>query len=78
MKMQITDILAALALAATISAAPAESAEIESAAPAQGVGCYQQGTPRKPAICAIPNCPGGYRPVFWDFGCPDDSWKCCV
>lgn len=42
------------------------------------VGCYQQGTPRKPAICAKPNCPGGYRSVFWDFGCPDGTWKCCI
>ncbi|KAF8983568.1 hypothetical protein BDQ17DRAFT_1252995 [Cyathus striatus] len=45
---------------------------------ARGIGCDQQGTPHKPAECAKPNCPSGYRSVFWDYGCPDHSWKCCI
>lgn len=61
-------------------AAPSEATPGEAIAPVEkrDIGCAQQGTPSKPAICARPNCPSGYRSVFWDFGCPDGSWKCCI
>ncbi|KAJ5104993.1 hypothetical protein NUU61_002340 [Penicillium alfredii] len=45
---------------------------------ARAVGCYQQGTKSKPAMCYKPNCPSDRRSVFWDFGCRDGSWKCCI
>ncbi|GFF74863.1 hypothetical protein IFM47457_11348 [Aspergillus lentulus] len=66
--------LAAQSLAAE-SVVPVEAVEpLE----ARAVGCYQQGTPSRPAMCWKPKCPSNRRSVFWDFGCPDGSWKCCI
>ncbi|KAJ5471567.1 hypothetical protein N7530_008924 [Penicillium desertorum] len=45
---------------------------------ARAVGCYQQGTSSKPAMCYKGNCPSNRRSVFWDFGCPSGAWKCCI
>ncbi|KXT15231.1 hypothetical protein AC579_1369 [Pseudocercospora musae] len=63
------------ATTATIAAATAEPI-----GPAtKDLGCLEQGNPDKQApLCAQPNCPSGYRSVFWDFGCPDGMWKCCI
>ncbi|KAI5356634.1 hypothetical protein Slin14017_G129170 [Septoria linicola] len=41
------------------------------------LGFFQQGNSQTP-LCARPDCPDGYRKVFWDFGCPDGKWKCCI
>ncbi|KAJ5143717.1 uncharacterized protein N7515_002504 [Penicillium bovifimosum] len=57
------------------SVVPLESAEVIQA---RALGCYQQGTPSRPAMCHKPKCPSNRRSVFWDFGCPDGSWKCCI
>ncbi|KAL1971425.1 hypothetical protein VTN31DRAFT_2357 [Thermomyces dupontii] len=81
MKFFTTVAVALLGLAAQQTlAAPSEATPGEAIAPVEkrDIGCAQQGTPSKPAICARPNCPSGYRSVFWDFGCPDGSWKCCI
>ncbi|KAL1993912.1 hypothetical protein VTN49DRAFT_2581 [Thermomyces lanuginosus] len=79
MKFFTTIAVALLGLAAQQAiAAPAETVETVAPVEERAIGCAQQGTPSKPAICAKPNCPSGYRSVFWDFGCPDGSWKCCI
>ncbi|KAL4724378.1 hypothetical protein ACLX1H_008992 [Fusarium chlamydosporum] len=79
--MHVLNILATLALATTAYASPAkEAVSPQSAEPLSiaAVGCAQQGTPSRPAMCWKPNCPSNRRSVFWDFGCPDGTWKCCI
>ncbi|KAM3462402.1 hypothetical protein MY5147_005749 [Beauveria neobassiana] len=78
--MQPLNFLATFALIATAFASPEEGAALQSSEPidAQRIGCAQQGTPRRPAMCWKPNCPSNRRSVYWDFGCPDRSWKCCI
>jgi hypothetical protein len=71
-------LIVAAVVAGVMAEVQAPAKEAAEAKVAADIGCYQQGTPRKPAVCAKPNCPGGYRSVFWDWGCPDGSWKCCI
>ncbi|KAJ6784392.1 hypothetical protein PWT90_05072 [Aphanocladium album] len=75
--MHALNILVIFAMATTGYASPAEAQSAEPVGIA-AVGCYQQGTPSRPAMCWKPKCPSNRRSVFWDFGCPDGSWKCCI
>ncbi|KAJ5176612.1 uncharacterized protein N7482_002489 [Penicillium canariense] len=72
--------VAVLGLAAQQTMALESAEPVQRAAPVEkrDVGCYQQGTSSKPAMCYTPGCPSGTRSVFWDFGCPSSSWKCCI
>ncbi|CAI6085957.1 unnamed protein product [Clonostachys chloroleuca] len=78
--MHALKILATLALAATAYASTTEANSPESEEPLgiARVGCKQQGTPSRPAMCHKPKCPSNRRSVLWDYGCPDGSWKCCI
>ncbi|KAJ6009655.1 hypothetical protein N7499_004947 [Penicillium canescens] len=84
MKFSATVALAILGLAAqqTLAVESVEAVEplIErsEAIQARDIGCYQQGTSSRPAMCYKPNCPSNRRSVFWDFGCPSGAWKCCI
>ncbi len=80
MLLKFSQLTIAETLAAEASGPLEAAVPVEAAAPLmeRAIGCAQQGTPRKPAVCYKPNCPSNYRSVFWDFGCPDGSWKCCI
>lgn len=71
-------LVAALVMGITASESVAAVPATQNAAGStNAIGCYEQGTPRRPAQCWRPNCPAGTRSVFYDFGCPD-GYKCCI
>ncbi|KAM0670238.1 hypothetical protein ACQRIU_000633 [Beauveria bassiana] len=78
--MQPLNLLATFALIATAFASPDEGAGLQSSEPVHDhrIGCAQQGRPGRPAICYKPDCPRNRRSVYWDFGCPNSHWKCCI
>ncbi|KAJ4147194.1 hypothetical protein LMH87_001734 [Akanthomyces muscarius] len=77
--MHAFKVFATFALAATAYASPAEAShESEEPLAIARVGCKQQGTPSRPAMCHKPRCPSNRKSVFWDYGCRDGSWTCCI
>lgn len=72
-----------LALPATDADSHLAASAPEGELTAQAVWCGDLGTPRKPALCVYGpypsgSCPSGYRSVFWDEGCPNGKWRCCI